>query len=63
MRHDNNREVVIFAKALAVCCSALYSARTGDASPEEIEYLLESTGENSLIALTVFENSSMKSQS
>jgi hypothetical protein len=51
MQHDNERTIAILAKALSVCRGALYSARTGDASPEEIEYLLESTGENSLIAL------------
>jgi hypothetical protein len=51
MQYDNDRAIAVLAKALAVCRGILYSARTGNASQGEIERLLESTGEESLIAL------------
>ncbi len=51
MEYDSDRAIAVLAKALAVCRGILYSARTGDASQGEIERLLESTGEESLIAL------------
>jgi hypothetical protein len=51
MQYDADRAIAVLAKALAVCRGILYSARTGDASQGEIERLLESTGEQSLIAL------------
>ena len=51
MQSDNDRAIAILFKALAVCRGILYSARTGDATQGEIERLLESTGEESLIAL------------
>ena len=51
MQSDNDRAIAILFKALAVCRGILYSARTGDATQGEIERLLESTGEGSLIAL------------
>ena len=51
MEYDANRAIAVLAKALAVCRGILYSARSGDASQGEIERLLESTGEDSLIAL------------
>jgi hypothetical protein len=50
-QYDADRAIAILAKALGVCRGILYSARTGDASQGEIERLLESTGEESLIAL------------
>jgi hypothetical protein len=40
-----------FTKALSVCRGTLYSARTGHATQIEIEELLESTGQDSLISL------------
>ena len=51
MQYDADRAVAILAQALAVCRGVLYSARTGDASQGEIERQLESTGQESLIAL------------
>jgi hypothetical protein len=51
MQYDADRAVAILAKALSVCRGILYSARTGDASQGEIERILESTGQESLIAL------------
>jgi hypothetical protein len=51
MQYDADRAVAILAKALAVCRGMLYSARTGDASQGEIERILESTGQESLVAL------------
>jgi hypothetical protein len=51
MQYDADRAVAILAQALAVCRGVLYSARTGDASQGEIERKLESTGQESLIAL------------
>jgi hypothetical protein len=51
MQYDTDRAIAVLAKALAVCRGILYSARTGDASQSEIERLLESTGEESLITL------------
>jgi hypothetical protein len=48
---DADRSIAILTQALAVCRGILYSARTGDASKDEIERLLESTGQESLIAL------------
>ena len=51
MQSDHDRAIAILFKALAVCRGILYSARTGDATQGEIERLLESTGEESLIAL------------
>ena len=51
MQSDHDRAIAILATALAVCRGILYSARTGDATQGEIERLLESTGEESLIAL------------
>jgi hypothetical protein len=51
MDYDAERAIAVLAKALAVCRGILYSARTGDATPGEIERLLDSTGQDSLIAL------------
>jgi hypothetical protein len=51
MQYDNDRAIAVLAKALSVCRGILYSARTGDASQSKIERLLESTSEESLIAL------------
>jgi hypothetical protein len=51
MSYDADRAIAILAKALAVCRGILYSALTGDASQGEIECLLESTAQDSLIAL------------
>jgi hypothetical protein len=51
MQYDADRAIAILAKALSACRGTLYSARTGDASQSEIERKLESTGEESLIAL------------
>jgi hypothetical protein len=51
MQYDADRTVAVLAKALSVCRGILSSARTGDASQGEIERILESTGQESLIAL------------
>ena len=51
MSYDADRAIAILAKALAICRGTLYSARTGNASQGEIECKLESTAEDSLIAL------------
>ncbi len=51
MTYDSDRAIAVLAKAVAVCRGMLYSARTGDASQGEIERILESTGQDSLIAL------------
>ena len=48
---QNDRAIAVLAKALAVCRGVLYSARTGDASTGEIERILSSTGQDSLVAL------------
>jgi hypothetical protein len=51
MSDAHDRSIAVFAKALSVCRGMLYSARTGDASVEEIERILESTGEDGITAL------------
>jgi hypothetical protein len=51
MQHDADRTIAILTQALSVCRGILYSARTGDASKDEIEKLLESTGQRSLVVL------------
>jgi hypothetical protein len=51
MTYDSDRAIAVLAKAVAVCRGMLYSARTGDATQGEIERILESTGQDSLIAL------------
>jgi hypothetical protein len=51
MSYDADRAIAILAQALAVCRGILYSARTGDASQGEIECILESTAQDSLISL------------
>jgi hypothetical protein len=51
MTYDSDRAVAVLHKALAVCRGMLYSARTGDATQGEIEGILESTGQDSLVAL------------
>jgi hypothetical protein len=51
MQHDSDRVIAVLTKALAVCRGLLYSARTGDATKGEIECILESTGQESLISL------------
>jgi glycerol dehydrogenase-like iron-containing ADH family enzyme len=51
MQYDTDRAIAVLAKALSVCRGILYSARTGDASQGEIERLLESTSQETLIAL------------
>lgn len=51
MNHDPDRAIAVLHQALAVCRGMLYSARTGDATQGEIERILESTGQDSLIAL------------
>ena len=51
MQHDSERVIAVLTKALAVCRGLLYSARTGDATKGEIECILESTGQESLISL------------
>jgi hypothetical protein len=51
MNYDSDRAIAVLHKALAVCRGMLYSARTGDATQGEIERILESTGQDSLVAL------------
>jgi hypothetical protein len=51
MQYDADRTIAVLTKALAVCRGTLYSARTGHATQIEIEELLESTGQESLISL------------
>jgi glycerol dehydrogenase-like iron-containing ADH family enzyme len=51
MQYDTDRAIAVLANALAVCRGTLYSARTGDASQGEIERKLESTAQESLVAL------------
>ena len=51
MQSDNDRAIAVLATALAVCRGALQLARTGDATQGRIERLLESTSQESLIAL------------
>jgi hypothetical protein len=51
MNHDSDRAIAVLHKALAVCRGMLYSARTGDATQGEIERIIESTGQDSLVAL------------
>lgn len=49
--YDSDRAIAVLAKTVAVCRGMLYSARTGDATQGEIERILESTGQDSLVAL------------
>ena len=49
--YDPDRVIAVLYKAVAVCRGMLYSARTGDATQEEIEGILKGTAEQSLIAL------------
>jgi hypothetical protein len=51
MTYDADRAIAVLHKALAVCRGMLYSARTGDATQGEIERIIESTGQDSLVAL------------
>jgi hypothetical protein len=51
VEYDADRAIAVLANALAVCRGTLYSARTGDASQGEIERKLESTAQESLVAL------------
>jgi hypothetical protein len=51
MQPNTDRTIAILAQALAVCRGIMYSARTGDASQQEIEELLTSTSQESLVAL------------
>jgi hypothetical protein len=40
---DAERAIAVLFQTVAVCRGLLYSARTGDATPEEFERILEST--------------------
>jgi hypothetical protein len=51
MTYDADRAIAILHQALAVCRGMLYSARTGDATQGEIERIIESTGQDSLVTL------------
>jgi hypothetical protein len=51
MTYDADRAIAVLHKALAVCRGMLYSARTGDATQGEIERIIESTGQDSLVTL------------
>lgn len=51
MSNEADRAIAVLAMAVGACRGMLYSARTGDASQEEIELILDSTGEKQLIAL------------
>jgi hypothetical protein len=51
MTYDSDRAIAVLQKALAVCRGMLYSARTGQATQGAIERILESTGQESLVAL------------
>jgi hypothetical protein len=51
MTYDADRAIAVLHKAVAVCRGMLYSARTGDATQGEIERILESTGQDSLVTL------------
>jgi hypothetical protein len=48
---DADRAIAILAKALAVCRGALQLALTDDANKGRIERLLDSTSQDSLVAL------------
>jgi hypothetical protein len=48
---QKDRTIAVLLRAVSVCRGMLYSARTGDASRDEIERILESTSETQLIAM------------
>jgi hypothetical protein len=48
---ETERAIAVLARALAVCRGALYLALAEDASQGRIKRLLDSTSQNSLVAL------------
>jgi hypothetical protein len=48
---DADRSIAVLTRALSVCRGLLYSARTGDATVNEIDLILESTAGDSMNAL------------
>jgi hypothetical protein len=54
--YDADRAVAVLHRALAICRGLLYSARTGDATQEEFDLLLESTGGETLTKLIGHDN-------
>jgi hypothetical protein len=51
MQYDTDRIIGVLTRALLICRGILHSSRTGDVSQEEIERIIESTGQDSLVEL------------